>query len=127
MGAGIGELLAKGINSVRTHHRNLTAQLIDGLREVQGVQLIGPANADRQVGVLSLQINGYDPQDVAAILDSTYRIQLRAGFHCASQTHRGLGTDAGGGTVRISVGIATTAEDVDATIAAFAEIAASTT
>ena len=127
MGAGVGELLARGVNAVRTHHRNLTARLIEGLRDVQGVQLTGPANADRQVGVLSLQINGYDPQDVAAILESSYRIQIRAGFHCASQTHRGLGTDVGGGTVRISVGITTTAEDVDATVAAFAEIAASAT
>jgi selenocysteine lyase/cysteine desulfurase len=65
------------------------------------------------VGVLSFTLDGFDPQEVAAILDQDFQIQVRSGLHCAPGAHRHLGTLAIGGTVRASFGVSTTADDVD--------------
>ena len=73
--------------------------------------------------VLSLNIAGYEPHDVATILDQNFQIQSRAGLHCAPGAHEAMGTLADGGTVRLSPGPFTTAEDIQATVAAVREIA----
>ncbi len=70
-----------------------------------------------RVGVVSISIAGYDPQEAAALLDASFGVQVRAGLHCAPLVHRALGTLANGGTVRFSLGAFNTAEDVDAAIA----------
>jgi selenocysteine lyase/cysteine desulfurase len=64
------------------------------------------------VGVVSFTAQAYDPQDFAAMLDASAGIQTRAGLHCAPRMHRSLGTLATGGTVRVSVGHATTQDEV---------------
>ena len=76
------------------------------------------------MGLVSVVIDGYDPQEVAAILSEQYGIETRAGLHCAPLVHRALGTDKRGGTLRISLGPFNTADDVDAVVAALGEIAA---
>ena len=59
------------------------------------------------------------------MLDSAYGIQVRTGFQCAPLTHRALGTDEGGGTVRFSLGPFNTLDQIETTIDAVAELAAS--
>jgi selenocysteine lyase/cysteine desulfurase len=53
-----------------------------------------------------------DPATLAKRLDQEHGILVRPGLHCAPETHRILGTE-GTGAVRLSVGWATTAGDVD--------------
>jgi selenocysteine lyase/cysteine desulfurase len=71
-------------------------------------------------------VQGYDPQDVAASLDATYRIQVRAGLHCAARIHAALGTYEWGGTVRFSVGPFNTTAEIAAAADAVREIATAT-
>ena len=68
------------------------------------------------MALVSLTIEGYDPQEVAAALDASFRIQVRAGLHCAPLVHRALGTFERGGTVRLSPGHFTTAEEIEAVL-----------
>jgi selenocysteine lyase/cysteine desulfurase len=75
--------------------------------------------------VLSLAVDGFEPHDLAAVLDENFGIQARAGLHCAPGVHRCLGTFDAGGTVRLSVGPFTTADEIDATVDALRDIAAS--
>jgi len=124
LGAGIAHLSERGINSIRDEERELTAMLLDGFRAIRGVTLYGPADADRQLGVVSISIDGYDPQEVATMLDTAYSIQVRSGLHCAPRMHKSLGTDALGGTLRFSLGSFSTQEQIEATIRAVEEIAA---
>ncbi|MBW3541684.1 MAG: aminotransferase class V-fold PLP-dependent enzyme [Planctomycetes bacterium] len=84
-----------------------------------------PEGAHDYVGVVSITVADFEPQDVASILDESFGIQTRAGLHCAPGAHRALGTLAGGGTVRFSVGPFTTSDDIEAAVAAVQEIAAS--
>jgi cysteine desulfurase family protein len=121
--AGVAWLLERSIDSVAAHERQLTRRLRDGLTAIPGVRLYGPAADAERVGVVSLTIDGYDPQDAAAILDQSFGIQARAGMHCAPGVHRALGTFESGGTLRLSVGPMNTTDDVDATCEALRQIA----
>lgn len=123
LGAGIDFLRMQG-NRLREHHQQLTDRLIAGLIDIGGVRVFGPAEASERVGVVSIAIEGYDPQEVAATLDGAHRVQVRAGFHCAPLMHAALGTLDLGGAVRFSIGVFNTEADVDAAIAAVAEVAA---
>jgi selenocysteine lyase/cysteine desulfurase len=85
--------------------------------------LFGPSPEHDRVGVVSLVIDGFDPQDVGAILDQTFGVETRVGLHCAPGAHRAIGSFDSGGTVRLSVGPFTTADDVAQAIEALRAIA----
>jgi selenocysteine lyase/cysteine desulfurase len=57
------------------------------------------------------------------LLDANWSIQTRAGIHCAPRMHVALGT-APAGTLRLSVGHFSTVEEIDAAVAAVAEVVA---
>jgi cysteine desulfurase/selenocysteine lyase len=78
------------------------------------VRIIG---GPRAAGIVSFTVAGYDPADIAAVLEQAAGAQVRSGFHCAACIHDHLGTRAGG-TVRASFGPANTADDVGAVAAA---------
>src|SRR5262249_27677138 len=122
--AGITWLLARGVASVCDDSRELTRQLLAGLKGIPGLRLFGPSERGR-VGGVSLTLDGQEPQEVAAILDETFGIETRAGLHCAPGAHRAIGSFATGGTLRLSVGPFTTRKDVSAAIDALKQIAAS--
>jgi selenocysteine lyase/cysteine desulfurase len=72
---------------------------------------------------VSLCVAGYDPQELAAILDSLHGIQTRAGLHCAPLAHQALGT-LPGGTLRLSWGPFSTSEGIAAAVNALEQCAA---
>lgn len=99
---------------LRAHELSLRRHLIDALREVRSVRLFASDLPDEfVVGVVNFVIDSFDPQEVAAILDHDFQIQVRAGLHCAPGAHRSQGTLSTGGTVRVSFGPSTTTDDVD--------------
>ena len=123
LGAAVDWLRQQGIESIRQHELQLSEQLWAGLSNVAGVTLYGPAQAEARCGVISLAIDGFAPQEVAAMLDATCRIQVRAGLHCAPKMHDALRTLAGEGTVRISVGPFNTPEEISLTVDAVSQVA----
>ncbi len=123
LGAGLAFVRDRGLDRIRAHDRELTTRLIAGLSEIAGVKIYGPRNSDRQSGVVSITIEGYDPQEAAGMLDTAYSIQARPGLHCAPLMHRALGTVSIGGTLRFSLGVFTTQEEIDAAIRGVAELA----
>jgi cysteine desulfurase/selenocysteine lyase len=124
LAAGAEWVLERTVAELARHEGHLTQLLLAELRKVPGVRVLGPPDGAR-VGIVSFQIDGYDPRDAAAILDETFGIECRAGLHCAAAAHAAYGTLAAGGTVRFSVGPFVTAEDVSRAVHAVAEIAAS--
>ncbi len=121
--AAVGWLAERGVESIHRHSQGLVRQLLAGLAGLPGVRLFGPKTEQGRVGVVSLAIEGFDPQDVAAILDQNFGIECRAGLHCAPGAHRAIGSFASGGTVRLSVGPFTTADEIESAIAAVRQIA----
>jgi cysteine desulfurase family protein len=116
-------IAARGMANIYHHEMELFARLQAGLAAIEGVTLHGTKSLEERLPVLSLTVAGRDPADVGMILDVDYNIAARTGLHCAPLIHQQMGTGERG-TVRLSVGPMNKASDVDAAIAALAEIAA---
>lgn len=125
---GVRHLLEKGVESVLPHERGLLAAFLGALRDPGRFEFFG---ADRdlverrgegRVGLLSLTVRRFEPSEFAAVLDSQFDIAVRPGLHCAPYAHRHLGTFPGG-TVRLSVGVLNTADEMREAAAAFEEVA----
>jgi cysteine desulfurase family protein len=121
LGAGIRYLMERGVTAVANHEQQLLAKLLPALSAIPGVTVYGPRGSER-CGVVSLNLSGYDPQELAVLLDQVASIQVRAGFHCAPHIHRTLGTSHCGGTVRISPGAFNTEDDIDALLATLQQL-----
>lgn len=124
LGAAVKQLRDKGLDAIEHHSRTLLTRLLDGLAEIRQITLHGPADARRQCSIQSVSVAGYDPQEVATMLDAAYSIQVRAGLHCAPLMHQALGTRGQGGTLRLSLGLFNTAEQIEVVLASLAELAA---
>lgn len=121
--AAVSWLLARGVESVHDHAQVLVRQLLEGLTGIPRVRLFGPASERDRVAVVSVGIDGSPPQEVAAILDQSFGIETRAGLHCAPGAHRATGSFELDGTVRLSIGPFTTADDIALAIKALRQIA----
>ena len=124
LGAALEFLENETVARIQAHHSQLAGQLLDGLRDVDGLTIHGPQTTTNRTSVVSITLDGYSPQELAAILEASHGVQGRAGLHCAPRMHDSLGTTAGGGTLRFSPGFATTPEEIDAAIVAVQEVAA---
>lgn len=122
LGAGANYLLEHGVERIREDELALTGQLIDGLASIDRVQLYGDPDPQKRMPVVSFNLDGMEPSDVALSLDREYQIMVRAGLHCAPAAHKTLGTFPGG-SVRMSPGHDSTAEEIEAAVRAVREIA----
>lgn len=120
--AGVEFIQTKGVEAIRDHERSLTRLLMDGISANRKVRLYGFEDPDRRTAVVSVTIDGRDPGEVSLRLDRDFGIASRASLHCAPLAHQTLGTFPEG-TVRLSMGLFTTADDVGETIRALNEIA----
>jgi cysteine desulfurase family protein len=123
LAAALDYLEQRGLDEIRQHDQRLTARLLDGLQGIRGVTVYGPRDVERQVGVVSISMDGVDPRELAGMLDSGHHVQVRAGIQCAPLMHQTLGTTQLGGTVRFSLGVFTTQQDIDLAVSAVAKIA----
>lgn len=123
LGAGAGFVLNEGHERIRSHESAVVRRLLEGLSEIPGLRIYGPANVERQVGVISICLEHWEPIDVGVALDQDYDIAVRTGLHCAPAAHRTIGTFPTG-TIRLSPGYFTTFEDVDRVIVALQSLAA---
>ena len=114
LGVAIDYLSAIGMEAVRAHERDLTAYTLERLEDVEGLRAFGPVDPDMRGGVVSLELKGIHPHDLAEICDREH-VCIRAGHHCAQPLMREMGVPA---TARASFHVYNTHEDVDRLIAA---------
>lgn len=126
LAAALDFLAERGVKAIRAHELDLTRQLLEGLATIPGITQYGPSEAAERVAVVSVTVPGFEPQDLAGILDDSFGIQTRAGLHCAPRIHQSLGTAASGGTLRISPGPFTTVEDIEVLLSALRDLAEAT-
>jgi selenocysteine lyase/cysteine desulfurase len=123
LGEGVRAIAAGDLATSLAREQELCSRLLRGLSEIPGVILYGPKSTYRRLGVVSFNLAGFEPQELAALLDSAYHIQVRAGIHCAPRMHAALKTSPRG-TVRISISSHWTTEaEEDAVVAALHDIA----
>ena len=111
-----------GLENIIARERQLTEQFILGLEKISGAVLIGPQSAENRLGVISLDFPKLDNAEVSDILEGKYGILTRCGLHCAPSAHKTLGTFPRG-TVRFSLGLFNTEDDIAKALAAIGEIA----
>jgi cysteine desulfurase/selenocysteine lyase len=109
LGAAIDYLGALGMDAVRAHEQSLTAYALERLEEVPGLHWFGPPDPAHRGGVISFELEGMHPHDVAELCDRE-GVCVRAGHHCAQPLMRRLGVPA---TARASFHVYNAREDVD--------------
>lgn len=109
MGAAIDYLNTLGMENVRAHERDLIAYALRKFRELDGVRVIGPQDPEQRGALLSFDLAGVHPHDVAQIFDRE-GLCVRAGHHCAMPLHEHYGLAA---TTRASFYVYNTPEEVD--------------
>ncbi|MFI2102673.1 cysteine desulfurase [Isoptericola sp. NPDC019693] len=102
----LGEL---GMDRVAEHERELAAELVR-IGEIPGVRIVGPADAQDRLAVVSFVVDGVHAHDVGQVLDDK-GIAVRVGHHCAQPLHRRFGVAA---TARASASVYTTTEEIAA-------------
>jgi cysteine desulfurase/selenocysteine lyase len=111
-----------GMEAIRTHEIELTARVLQGLQAIPQVRIYGTLDARERCGVVAFNVHMndelYDSHLVAELLNDV-GIAVRAGGHCAYPlTHR-LHV---AGTVRVSLYLYNTAQEVDDFLEALREI-----
>jgi len=107
-GAAVDYLTAIGLDAIEEHEHELAAYALDRLGELDWITTYGPP-ADRRAGIVSFNVEGVHPHDVAQILDWE-GIAIRAGHHCAQPLMAKLGVAA---TNRASFYLYTVRDEID--------------
>ena len=124
--AAVEWLQSQSIPSVTAACRGLARDCAAQLAEISGVRVLAAALDTEAAGfapIVSFTVAGFDPAEVAAVLEQAAGVQARSGFHCAARIHEHLGTTAGG-TVRVSYGPLNVADDVAAVVETVAMLVA---
>ncbi len=111
-GAAIDYLNGIGFDAILEHEHDLVAYALEQLGEIPGVTLYGPP-AERRAGIVSFNVEGVHPHDVAQVLDLE-GVAIRAGHHCCQPLMRKLGVAA---TNRASFYLYTIPEEIDRLVA----------
>jgi cysteine desulfurase/selenocysteine lyase len=114
LGAAIDYLEKIGMNKIHEIEKELLIYATLELAKLSYVRIYGPKNIEHRGGLISFEIEGVHPHDVASVLD-TFGVAIRSGNHCAQPLMRYMGINA---TCRASFYFYNTKEDVDKLIEA---------
>ncbi|MDX6465334.1 MAG: cysteine desulfurase / selenocysteine lyase [Gaiellaceae bacterium] len=117
LGAAIDYLEAAGLDAIEAHEHELVAYALGRMSEIEGITLYGPP-AERRAGVVSFNLEGIHPHDVAQILDAS-GVAIRAGHHCCQPLMHKLGVPA---TNRASFYLYTLQEEIDQLVEGLATV-----
>ena len=120
--AALDEVEGAMSTEVLARQHELVRMILDHAAATGGrMRAIGPPGVGRRTPVVSLVVDGHEPEDLGGILDTSFDIAARPGLHCAPGCHRAMGTFPAG-TLRLSLGASTTEADVAHALAALSEI-----
>ena len=112
LGTALDFIEELGRDNILEHEEALTGYGVDRLSRIPGLRLVGAGQ--RRLGILSFDLEGIHPHDVATVLDR-HHVAVRAGHHCAQPLLDKLGL---GATTRASLGVYNDESDIDALAAA---------
>jgi cysteine desulfurase/selenocysteine lyase len=112
LGAAIDYLDRAGMANISRHEYGLLTYATDALQRIPGLHIIGTAR--EKAGVLSFVLDGFRTEEIGDYLNRN-GIAVRSGHHCAQPILRRFGLES---TVRASLALYNTFEDIDALLAA---------
>ena len=113
LGAAIDFLNEIGLDNIEAHEHSLAAYAMDQLSTIDGISIYGPSDATKRCGLVTFNLDGVHPHDVATVLDMG-GIAVRAGHHCAQPLMKWLCVSA---TARASFYVYNDEEDIDKLVA----------
>jgi selenocysteine lyase/cysteine desulfurase len=120
--AAVGYLLSLGMETVAAYERGLGAQLLDGLRAIDGVTVYGTPDLDRRVPTATFNIARRTPAEVSAALGRR-GIFVWDGNYYALELMQRLGLEDSGGAVRVGAVHYNTPAELDTFLTAVRELA----
>jgi len=114
LGAAIRWLAGLDWDAIAAHELSLTQRLLDGLETIAPVRVIGPTGLQQRLGVISFDVHGAHPHDIAQLLDAA-GIACRGGHHCAQPLMDRFDLP---GTTRASIALYNDIADIDALLTA---------
>ena len=108
LGAAIDYIESIGYDKINKIEQELYNKAICELKKLDFIELYIPSNKENHSSVISFNVKGVHPHDVASILDS-YSVCVRSGNHCAQPLLRYMGVDS---TCRMSFSIYNTEDDI---------------
>lgn len=121
LGAAVDYLKRVGVEEIALHERKITSKLLEGLQEIKGVEIYGPKDTKGRGGVVSFNISGLMPHEVALMLDQAANISVRSGHHCCIPLMKHLGLKYG--SVRASSYLYNIEDEVEKLLLTLEEIA----
>ncbi|HBM4073150.1 TPA: cysteine desulfurase [Listeria innocua] len=112
LGAAIDYLAEVGLENIHAHEQELASYAIEEMSKIEGITIYGPKDASKRCGLVTFNLEGAHPHDIATILDED-GIAIRAGHHCAQPLMKWLDVSS---TARASFYIYNTKEEIDALI-----------
>lgn len=93
LAAALDYLQQIGPERVLAHEQHLVSQAMDGLRQVPGLEICGPAHPADRGGLVSFVVSGLHANDIGQLCDAK-RVAIRSGHHCAMPLHDSLNWSA---------------------------------
>jgi cysteine desulfurase/selenocysteine lyase len=112
LGAAIDYVKTIGKPRIRAHESTVVKYASERLREINSLRIFG--GAEERGPILSFEVKGAHPHDVATIIDRS-GVAVRAGTHCVMPLLARYGVTA---TCRASFAMYNTREEVDALVRA---------
>ena len=106
-------LMEETIEKVHQRELELGQMLLEGLKEIPGLELAGKMTMEGRLPVFPINFKGRDHAEVAAQLADDPGIETRPGLHCAPTAHKTIGTWGSGGAMRVSVGYFNTEGEIE--------------
>lgn len=123
LGAAVDYLSGIGMDEIRRHDLKLVRKMYKEISEVPWVSVYGP-EPEHRVGILSFNIEGLSPHDVALALEVSAKIMVRSGAHCTLPLMREVIRHPSG-TARASTYLYNTEEEVDKLVEVVSKLSAS--
>eukprot|EP00928_Gymnodinium_smaydae_P047303 TRINITY_DN31560_c0_g1_i1.p1 TRINITY_DN31560_c0_g1~~TRINITY_DN31560_c0_g1_i1.p1 ORF type:complete len:519 (-),score=86.63 TRINITY_DN31560_c0_g1_i1:119-1675(-) len=116
LGAACDFLEDLGMDAVLAHEQKLAAHMWRQVSKIPGARLYGPPpSAGHRAALLSFNVDGFHPHDIATLADQESGVAMRAGHQCCQPLHKELGVNA---SLRMSAYVYNTPEDVDKAVEA---------
>ena len=109
MAAAIRYIQSIGLENIEKHDAELACRLIEGMKNIPHINIIGPEDGNKRCGIVTFTVDGVHPHDVATLLSEEH-IAIRAGHHCAQPLGQYLQQTA---TARASLYFYNTEEEAD--------------
>lgn len=109
MAAAIDYIESIGLDAIEKHEHELVAYAMEQMNTVEGLEIYGPRDSSKRAGIVTFNLEGVHPHDLATVLDMN-GIAVRAGHHCCQPLMKWLEVSA---TARASFYLYNTKEDVD--------------